>query len=128
MRLRTLVMISVLAMLVPACDGPTAGELSIDLVTPSNSDGAILFRVETPSSKDLGQVTPACSGCDAFSYKVSDSEIYVAVTGALTSGPLARIVVSDVALSGLYAVSIVEIAGRDRRLRSDVGYQLRLSR
>ena len=128
MRLRTLLVLLLLGLMVPACDGPTAGELSIDLITPSNSDGAILFKVKTPSSKDLGDITAACSGCQAFSYRVSATELYGVVTGPLTSGPLARIAVSDVGVRSAYLLTIVEISGLDHRLRSDVGYELRLSR
>ena len=111
-----------------ACDGPTAGEISLELVTPSTSDGAILFEVEAPSSKELGDVTAACSGCQAFFYTVSATKLYAVVTGPLTAGPLARVAVSDVGAISAYAVTIVEISGLDHRLRSDVGYELRLSR
>jgi hypothetical protein len=110
-----------------ACDGPTAGEVTVELVTPSTTDGAILFKVEAPSSKDLGEVTAACSGCQAFYYRVSETELYGVVTGPLKSGPVARIAVSDVSVR-VYAVTIVEISGIDQRPRSDVGYELRLSR
>jgi hypothetical protein len=128
MRLRALVALTLLASVAPACDGPTAGEVSIGLVTPSSSDGAILFKVRTPSSKDLGELTAACSGCQAFSYRVSESELYGVVTGPLTSGPIARLAVSDLGVSSAYVVTILEISGLDHRLRSDVGYELRLSR
>lgn len=127
MRLRILFALALLGLIGLACDGPTAGEITIDLVTPSSNDGAILFRVETSSSEDLGDVTAACSGCQAFSYRVSDTELYCVVTGSLTSGPLARIVVSDVGSKSAYAVAIVEISGLDHRLRSSVGYELRLA-
>lgn len=111
-----------------ACDGPTAGEFSVDLVTPSATDGAILFRIETPSAMDVGDVTASCSGCRAFPYRISDTELYCVVTGNLTSGPLARIAVSNVGMRSVYEVAILEVSGRDRRLRSIVGYELRLSR
>jgi hypothetical protein len=128
MRLRSLMALTLLALVAPACDGPTAGEVSIDLVTPSSSDGAIQFKVRTPSSRDLGELTAVCSGCQAFSYRVSESELYGVVTGPLTSGPIARLAVSDLGVSSAYIVTILEISGLDHRLRSDVGYELRLSR
>jgi hypothetical protein len=127
MRLRTFVTLALLGLVAPACDGPTAGELSIDLLTPSNSDGAILFKIETPSSKELGDVTATCSDCQAYAFRVNESELYCAVTGSLMSGPLVRIVVSDASVRSAYAVTILEIAGRDHRLRSAVGYDLQLS-
>ena len=128
MRLRVLLTLTLLSFVASACDGPTAGEFSIDLVTPNNGDGAILFKVQVPSSKDLGDLTAACSGCQAFSYRVSDAELYCVVTGPLTSGPLARIAVSDVGVRSAYVVTIVEVSGLDRQPRSEVGYELRLSR
>lgn len=128
MRFRTFFALTLLGLLTLACDGPRAGEISIDLVTPNNGDGAILFKVKTPSSKDLGELTAVCSGCQAFSYKVNENELYGVVTGSLTSGPLARLAVSDVGVSSAYVVTIQEISGLDHRSRSDVGYELRLSR
>ena len=123
----TMFMLALLVFLGSACDGPTAGELSIDLVTPSSADGAILFKIRTPSPRELGEVTAVCSGCDAFTYRATASELFCAVTGPLQAGPLVRIAVSDVGMRSVYSVEILEIAGRDHRLRSDVGYELLLS-
>jgi hypothetical protein len=126
MTLRGLLVLTLLA-LVTACDGPVAGELSLELVTPSSSDGAILFRVRTPSPREFGEVSAECTECQAFAYHVSDSELYGVVTGPLASGPLVRIVVSDAGVRGAYLVEIIEVSGRDRRIRSTAGYELRLS-
>ena len=128
MRLSRFALVILMGLIGAACDGPTAGEISVDLFAPSATDGAILFKVETPSSRDVGDVTAACSGCQAFTYRISETELYSVVTGPLTSGPLARIAVSNVGVRSAYVVTIVEIAGRDHRLRSNVGYELRLSR
>ncbi len=127
MRYLTLVSIVLLALAMPACDGPTAGEISIDLVTPNTSDGAILFKLRAPSSGEFGDVAAACSGCQVFSYRVTESEVYCVVTGSLTSGPLARVVVSNAGARGIYEMTILEVSGVDRRLRSDVGYALKLA-
>jgi hypothetical protein len=127
MRLKMLLVLALLGLVATACDGPTAGELSIDLVTPNGNDGAILFKLRTPTSREFGDVTATCTGCEAFAYRVTESELYCVVTGPLTSGPLARIVVSDLSPRSAYQVSILEISGIDRRLRSDVGYELNLS-
>jgi len=111
-----------------ACDGPTAGELSVDLVTPSTTDGAILFKIKAPAAMDVGEVTASCSQCQAFSCRISDTDLYCVVTGDLSSGPLARIAVSNVGIRGAYELTILEVSGRDRRLRSNDGYELRLGR
>ncbi len=111
-----------------ACDGPTAGEIVVDLATPSTTDGAILFKIEVPSSMELGEVTAACSACQAFVYMRSEIELYVVVTGPLSSGPVVRIAVSDAGARSIYAVTLLEVAGLDHRLRSNVGYELRISK
>lgn len=128
MKLRILLALAAVAALGLACDGPTAGELSVELVTPNSGDGAILFKLEAPASQDFGPVTAACSGCQAFIYRVSEAEVYCVVTGPLTPGPLARITVADVGMRGAFSATILQVAGLDRQLRSDVDYQLRLSR
>jgi len=122
------VVILIVGLVGAACDGPTAGELSVDLVTPSTTDGAILFKIQTPSVMDVGEATASCSQCQAFSYRISDTELYCVVTGNLSSGPLARIAVSNVGIRGAYELTIVEVSGRDRRIRSNVGYELRIGR
>ena len=127
MRYLTLVVFVLLALAMPACDGPSAGEISIDLVTPNTSDGAILFKLLTPSSGEFGDVVAACPGCRVFSHRITESEVYCVVTGSLTSGPLVRVVVSNVGARGIYEMTILEVSGVDRRLRSDVGYDLKLA-
>jgi hypothetical protein len=127
MRYLTLAAIVLVLLAAPACDGPTAGELSIDLVTPNSDDGAILFKIRTPYPREFGELTPACSGCQAFAHRVNESELYCVVTGQLESGPLVRIVVSDLSPMSVYEVAILEIAGADRNLRSNVGYELRVA-
>lgn len=111
-----------------SCDEPNAGELLVELATPNASDGAIAFRVESSYAVDVTGVTAACTGCQAFMHRVSDSDFYCVVTGPLTSGPLVRLAVSNVVLRSAYKVTIEEIAGLDHRLRSPTGYELRLTR
>jgi hypothetical protein len=128
MRLRVVLAVCLLSLALPACDGPTAGEISIDFITPNSSDGAISFRIESASSRELGELSADCEGCRAFSYRLSDSELFCVVAGALATGPLARITVSDVGVRSAYAVTILEVAGQDHRLRSTTGYELLLGR
>ena len=127
MRTRVFLALSLLVVALTACEGPTAGELSVELITPSTNDGAILFKLRTPSPREFGSISATCTDCQAFAYQVSASEIYCVVTGELSSGPLARIVVSDVNPRSVYEARVLEVSGVDRRLRSNVGYELRLS-
>ena len=127
MRFRTLFLLSLITISINACEGPTAGEITIDLVAPSSGEGAILFKIETPTSNALGEITAACPGCQAFPYRIGDSEVYCVVTGALTSGPLAKMVVANVGLRSGYFVTIVEVADAEYGLRSTTDYGLRLS-
>lgn len=127
MRTHVFLVLSLLVMPLLACDGPTAGELSVELITPSTNDGAILFKLRTPSPREFGDVTATCPDCQAFAYRINASEIYCVVTGQLSSGPLARVMVSDVSPRSVYEVTVLEVSGANRRLRSNVGYELRLS-
>lgn len=122
------VLIALMAISVSGCEGPTAGEVAIDLVTPNSGDGAVLFRIETPSTNALGDITAACPGCQAFAYRTGDSEVFCVVTGPLASGPLARVVVSNVGARSGYSVQIIEVADMDHGLRSTEGYELIISR
>lgn len=124
MKPRTMPILAIVALIGLACDGPTEGELTLELVTPSNTDGAILFRVDVAESKSVTGITAVCSGCQVLSYSPSDAEFYGVVTGSLGAGSVARLSVSDINTPDAYTISILEIAGRDRRIRSDVGYGL----
>ncbi len=124
---KTLALVSI-GMLALACDGPTAGELTVDLVTPSSTDGAIFFKVEAAASKTVTSIAAACSDCGILTHTVSDSELYGVVTGQLGPGPLVTLTVSDVGSPDAYTLTILEIAGRDRRLRSSTGYELNFAR
>jgi len=128
MRFPALIGLLLLAVGLTSCDGPTAGELSVELVTPSSNDAAILFKIAAQTSEDIAEVSAACGGCEVYTYRVSDDEIYCVVTGDLASGPLARIGVSHVGLGSAYTVEIIDVSGPDLRSRSTVGYELRLSR
>ncbi len=128
MKFLQLLVVVMFGLVAASCDGPTAGEFAIDLVTPSSNDGAILFKVEALASEDLGGVTATCSGCQAYTYKVSETELFCAVTGPLSPGPLVRMAVSHVGVTSAYSVEILEVTGTDRQPRSTEGYELRLSR
>lgn len=123
----SVLLLAFLAFWANACDGPTAGEISVELVTPNVGDGAIFFKIETPSSNSLGDVTAACPECRAFVYQTNDAEVYCVITGPLTSGPLVRLSVADVSFRTAYAVTVVAVAGSDHELRSSEEYDLRLT-
>jgi hypothetical protein len=109
-----------------SCDtGPKEGELQVELATPNANDGVILFRVTAVEPDAVIGATGACAGCQAFVYNVTDADMLVAVTGSLTNGPIARVMVSDVGAKG-YMLSVVQVAGQDRGLRSNTGYALTL--
>jgi hypothetical protein len=109
--------LSVLAVTLAAtlsCDsGPTAGELDIHFSTPTNDDGAIRFVVTAQSPYVLEEVSAACAGCEAFARKISDTEIRVILFGALETGIVARVMVSDTRAHSGYTLTLQEVAGAD---------------
>ncbi len=129
MKKRGLGVLLLLGSLNLSCDaGPKAGEILVNLVTPSNSDGAILFRVEAAEPHAITGVSAACAACQVFSHNISDTELGGVVTGAPASGPFVRIAVSDAQARQAYTVTVVQVAGRDHRLRSPIGYELELEK
>lgn len=112
-----------------AClDAPTAGEVSVELISPNADDGAILFIVHTAAPSELTDATGACQGCQAFVHAVSATEFRVIVTGPLATGPIARLRVANAAPTTAFRVEVREVARRDYQTRSPAGYRLKLVR
>lgn len=128
MRFRLALTLWVIGLFGLACDGPTAGELTVELVTPSDSDGAILFKVTPATSKTVTSMVAACSACQVLTYSPDDTEFFGVVVGTLAPGPLVTMSVSDVGAVSAYTLEIIEIAGRDKQPRSRTGHELRIVR
>jgi hypothetical protein len=97
-----------------SCDsGPVAGELDIDYTSPTNNDRAIRFVVTAQSPNLLEEVSAACAGCEAYTRKLSDTEVRVILFGPLATGTVARVLVSDRRASSAYTLTLQEIAGAD---------------
>jgi uncharacterized protein (DUF2141 family) len=114
----------VLPAVLATCSGPTAGDLTVSLVTPNSDDGAIVVRVTASQSKEITSAAVACTGCRIFAEQPSATELRAVVTGDLTAGPLVRIAVSDAGAPTAYTVRIVQVASRSYQLRSPSGYSL----
>lgn len=106
------------------CSGPTAGDLTVSLVTPNSDDGAIVVQVTASQPQEITGAAAACTGCKIFSEQVSATELRAVVTGNLVAGPLARISVSDTGSPKSYTVQVVQVASRSYQLRSTSGYSL----
>ncbi len=130
MKLRVLGAIAIMGIVGQSCDGggPKDGELLVNLVTPNSNDAAILLRVDGSGSKTIVGATAACAGCQIFAISSSETRLDAVVTGALASGPLLRISVSDVGSKGSYSLTITQVAGADHRLRGLVGYKVEFDR
>ena len=113
-----------LPLVLATCSGPTAGDLTVSLVTPNSDDGAIVMQVTAAQSKEITAAAAACTGCTIFSEQVSSTELRAVVTGNLAAGPLARISVTDTGSPKSYTVQIVQVASRSYQLRSTSGYSL----
>ena len=114
----------VLAMLaaMPGCrdaGGPepiTPGTAVVSLASAA-TDGAILMRVTGP-----GFSTPQAVSSDAVLYwrQNSESEIVVAVFGAVTNGPVFRVDVPDTRNIGRYQATVLQVADRSSTERTDL--------
>ncbi len=107
-----------------ACDsGPQAGEITLDLVTPNQNDGAIQFTVMSGANEILAAVAAACAGCQVYSQTVSETEIRGVVVGTIGAGALLRVTVSDVKAK-MYEGAVVAVAASDYSLRAASAYSL----
>lgn len=102
-----------------SCDsGPKAGEVVMDLVTPSQELGAIAFTLTAVQPEVIDTVTAACGGCRVDMRRRSATQVDGVVTGPLVPGALLRVTVSNVKLPQAYAAQVVDVARRDYALIS----------
>jgi hypothetical protein len=102
--------------------GPKAvpGELTLSLVTPNSDDRAVLISIAGPGP--ISAITASRTESMAFS-QVTTGKASVAVFGALTSGPLVRFTVPDVAAAASYSATVTEVVDPANNPRSGVaGY------
>lgn len=99
------------------CDGgPTAGELEVHLTAATGGVQAVRFSVTGTESRMVESAEAACAGCQLFTARFGDRELRGVVIGAMTPGPLLRILVSDAGEPAAYSAAVVEAA--------DAGYGL----
>lgn len=104
--------------------GPVAGELTLSLVTPGNSDGAVLIRVTGP----IESVT-AMAGYRVESSAVPGGMWRIVVAGNVTGGPVARIRVPDINAAAEYLAIVEQVAARGTfALLSTSGYGVQVER
>lgn len=107
--------VALLALLLPVvtCAGPSAGELVVELTTTRADVHAVQFAITAAESKMVENVTPACSGCQVFSTRVGDRDMRGVVTGTIQTGPVLRVLVSDVGEAGAYAARVTDAANAE---------------
>ncbi len=119
-----------LALALSSCkDGPAAGELAVDLGTPSADDGAIMFTATASalSEATITGASAACSGCKVFVVKVNDTQYKGVLTGNITAGTIFRVGVSDTKKPANYSVVINSVSSRTFVLRNSLtGYTVTL--
>ena len=117
-----------LALLATSCkEGPTAGELNVNLMSPFG-DGAIQFVANATAPAVITGVSSACTGCKLFFAKVSDNQYKGVLTGPIVAGTIFRVGVSDTKIRGSYAVTIQAVADRSYGMRNSLtGYSLTLA-
>jgi hypothetical protein len=108
-----------------ACfDGPTAGEVTLSLTSPNMDDGVVAFAVQVPAPNEITGASPACSGCEVFTTRVSATELRGLVTGDLPSGPVIRVAVAQAGPDQVYRVQVLSVASTQFQERAPAGYTL----
>lgn len=107
----------------PPTPAVTAGWLTVQLTTPRSDDGAVQVSVSGP-----GVDSASISGYDGFSV-VGSSAADMVVTGALTSGTIARVHVRDLSRTGDVHATLSAAASRGNyQLQDLTGYRVVLVR
>jgi hypothetical protein len=102
---------------------PTEGTLIVTLATPNTDDGAVLFTVSGGPVDTVEAV-----GSPVYSARVDANTVRVIVTGALGSGPVARIRIPDHRQNSVYTATVSQVAARATYLQRDpAAYSLTLS-
>jgi hypothetical protein len=112
---RALALVVLAAASVAGCkgsEGPVAGELSVRLTTPRNTDRAVMFVVV---GKQSGVTAPSGSGYHIFSATSAAGDtthvIVVAPLGqGVAAGEIARIAVNDTRQAASYAATLSDVA------------------
>jgi hypothetical protein len=121
--------VTTLSAVLLSCDsGPDAGELAFELISPAVDDRAIMFEVTAVEPSTVEGLTAACTECQAFWHKVSDTRLKGILIGQLGAGPVGRVSVSDVGDRGAYTLTLLDVAGADLELRSTADRSLQFLR
>jgi hypothetical protein len=111
-------------------EGPVAGELSVRLTTPRNTDRAILFAVV---GRQHGVVAASGSNYRVFSaVSAAGDTTHITVValsgGGLAAGEIARLAVDDVRQAGNYTTTLIDVASADYRIGGVTGVSLTVVR
>ncbi len=122
------------ALLAAGCkgnEGPVAGELSLRLTSPRNTDRAVQLMVT--GGPQHGVTAPSGSGYVVFAdtSAVGDTSRIVVVSAAgtgLIPGEIARIAVPDTRQAGKYAPKLVNVAAAALTVGDTAGVSLSIVR
>lgn len=92
----------------------TAGVLTLELTTPNANDGAVQFAVSGPAIDSVRAV-----GFEGLTTTLP-GQAQLIVTGALTTGTIARVYVHDIAKASEYRAWVVAAAARTSYQLQDV--------
>lgn len=109
----------------PAPPVPVPGTLVVRLTTPNQNDAAIVVRLSGPD------VTQLQSGNAAYQLhtRAAGASQRIALFGTLTTGPVLRFHVPDVARLSEYSAQVVEVADDSNDMRAELaGYDVAIER
>jgi hypothetical protein len=107
----------------PPSTTPVSGYLSVKLTTPRTDDGAVQVAVSGPQIDSVKLVS-------YNGFATTDGIVAnLVVTGAVTSGEIARVYVSDVGRASAYSATVSAAAARQTyALQSLDGYQVSVAK
>lgn len=93
----------------------TAGVLTMELTTPNANDGAVQFAVSGPAVDSIRPI-----GYEGTTAALAGQSQAI-LTGALTTGAVARVYIRDIAKANEYRAWVVAAASRGNYQLQDVG-------
>lgn len=94
--------------------GSAAGTVNVALATPNSDDGAVLFTVSGGPVDSVEAV-----GYSIYSARIDANTLRIIVTGALGSGPVARLHIPDYRQDFVYSATVNQVASRMTYLQRD---------
>jgi hypothetical protein len=100
---------------------PTAATLVVQLATPAQDDGAVLFTISGGPVDSVESL-----GYPLYTARIDDHTTRVIVVGKLAPGAVARVHIGDDRRLSRYSAAVNQVAARTYAQRDMAGYEITL--